>query len=74
MKRKDYKVIFKGQILPGFSEAEVKNNLARLFNADAQRIDRLFQASPMRFESLSPGKKPANTKKPLERPADNARL
>ncbi|WP_422137286.1 DUF805 domain-containing protein [Endozoicomonas sp. ALC020] len=46
MKRKDYKVIFKGQILPGFSEAEVKNNLARLFNADAQRIDRLFSGKP----------------------------
>lgn len=46
MKRKDYKIIFEGQILPDFSEAEVRNNLARLFNADAQRIDRLFSGKP----------------------------
>ncbi|MGI9283245.1 MAG: DUF805 domain-containing protein [Endozoicomonas sp.] len=46
MKRKDYKVLFEGQILPDFSEAQVRNNLARLFNADIQRIDRLFSGKP----------------------------
>ncbi|WP_062265596.1 DUF805 domain-containing protein [Endozoicomonas arenosclerae] len=46
MKRKDYKVLFEGQILPDFSEAEVRNNLARLFNADEQRISRLFSGKP----------------------------
>ncbi|KEQ19111.1 DUF805 domain-containing protein [Endozoicomonas numazuensis] len=46
MKRKDYKVLFEGQILPDFSEAEARNNLARLFNADEQRINRLFSGKP----------------------------
>ncbi|WP_252178571.1 DUF805 domain-containing protein [Endozoicomonas sp. 4G] len=46
MKGKNYKVIFAGQILPDFCEAEVRSNLAQLFNADAQRIDRLFSGKP----------------------------
>ena len=37
-----YEIAFAGQVVPGASPDQVKENLARLFQADAQRIALLF--------------------------------
>ncbi|WP_028239889.1 hypothetical protein [Stutzerimonas azotifigens] len=37
-----YEIAFSGQLVPGAEADQVKANLARLFQADAQRIDQLF--------------------------------
>ncbi len=38
----DYRVVFEGQIAEGFSIGMVKNNLAKLFKADTERIATIF--------------------------------
>ena len=40
-----YQVVYKGQILPGFDDAEVKANLQDLFKATEHRIERLLSPS-----------------------------
>lgn len=37
-----YEVAFSGELMPGFEDAQVRANLARLFQADDQRIAALF--------------------------------
>ncbi|WP_416770342.1 hypothetical protein ACMGT0_25715 [Pseudomonas sp. RHF3.3-3] len=37
-----YEIVFSGELLPGAPAEQVRSNLARLFQADAQRIERLF--------------------------------
>lgn len=41
-----YRLVFRGKYLPGFSEAEVKANLVRLFNVPTARVDELLTARP----------------------------
>lgn len=40
-----YDIIFRGDILPGQQLAEVKERLARLFKADADKVNRLFSGA-----------------------------
>lgn len=42
-----YEIVFSGQVLPGAPVATVQANLARLFQADAQRIALLFSGRRM---------------------------
>ncbi|WP_017902797.1 hypothetical protein [Pseudomonas asplenii] len=37
-----YEIVFSGELLPGASVEQVRSNLARLFQADTQRIELLF--------------------------------
>lgn len=37
-----YDILFSGQLVPGALDVQVRANLARLFQADARRIDALF--------------------------------
>ncbi len=37
-----YEIVFSGELVPGASVEQVRSNLARLFQADAQRIELLF--------------------------------
>jgi hypothetical protein len=42
---KAYKLVFKGEILPGFELDTVKINVAKLFKTDVAKIERLFSGS-----------------------------
>ncbi len=42
-----YDVIFRGDVAPGESVVEVKQRLAKLFNADAQQVEQLFSGRPV---------------------------
>lgn len=46
-----YEIVFSGESLPGASPDQVKNNLARLFQADAQRIELLFSGRRLVLKS-----------------------
>jgi len=45
MNEAHYKILFRGELIPGASADAVKNNLAQLFKTDRARIERLFDAS-----------------------------
>lgn len=45
MNEAHYKILFRGELIPGASADAVKNNLAQLFKTDRARIERLFGAS-----------------------------
>lgn len=40
-----YDVIFSGELLPGFDQADVERNVAALFNLDDARVARIFSGS-----------------------------
>jgi uncharacterized membrane protein YhaH (DUF805 family) len=40
-----YKIVFTGEVLPGFDLNTVKNNLTKLFNSDLERINTLFKGT-----------------------------
>ncbi|WP_257294996.1 DUF805 domain-containing protein [Endozoicomonas sp. YOMI1] len=42
-----YKLIFEGEILPGFKERKVRKNLKELLNADKAELKRLFSGKPI---------------------------
>lgn len=46
-----YEIAFAGQLVPGAQLPQVKENLARLFQADAQRIELLFSGRRMVIKS-----------------------
>ncbi|MEF9671740.1 hypothetical protein QNM99_01495 [Pseudomonas sp. PCH446] len=46
-----YEIVFSGEPLPGASHDQVKSNLARLFQADAPRIDLLFSGRRLVLKS-----------------------
>lgn len=46
-----YEIVFSGESLPGASPDQVKSNLARLFQADAQRIELLFSGRRLVLKS-----------------------
>jgi hypothetical protein len=47
MSGQHFEVVFRGDIELGQSVAEVKLGLAKLFNADASRIDQMFSGKPV---------------------------
>ncbi|CAD5198340.1 hypothetical protein [Pseudomonas sp. FEN] len=46
-----YEIVFSGESLPGAPVDQVKSNLARLFQADAQRIELLFSGRRLVLKS-----------------------
>ena len=46
-----YEIVFSGESLPGALPDQVKSNLARLFQADAQRIELLFSGRRLVLKS-----------------------
>ncbi|KIH85021.1 hypothetical protein [Pseudomonas batumici] len=46
-----YEIVFSGESLPGAPLDQVRNNLARLFQADAQRIELLFSGRRLVLKS-----------------------
>ncbi|NWA23679.1 hypothetical protein HX882_01595 [Pseudomonas gingeri] len=46
-----YEIVFSGESLPGASPDQVRSNLARLFQADAQRIELLFSGRRLVLKS-----------------------
>ncbi|MDI6528753.1 DUF805 domain-containing protein [Pseudomonas otitidis] len=42
-----YKIVFEGELMPGAALDSVKENLARLFKSDADKIDALFNGRPV---------------------------
>lgn len=42
-----YKIVFEGELMPGAALDSVKENLARLFKSDADKIDALFSGRPV---------------------------
>ncbi|MCB1741192.1 MAG: hypothetical protein KDK91_12530 [Gammaproteobacteria bacterium] len=42
MSNNNLSIVFQGELIDGFDGAEVRTNLARLFKADAQRIEAMF--------------------------------
>ena len=47
MSEQRFEVVFRGDVEPGQSVAEVKEGLIRLFNTDASRIDQMFSGKPV---------------------------
>jgi hypothetical protein len=46
-----YEIVFTGQVVPGARLAQVQNNLARLFQADEQRVATLFSGRRLVLKS-----------------------
>ncbi|SDZ96861.1 hypothetical protein [Microbulbifer marinus] len=47
MSEPTYSLIFRGDLVPGFTAADVKANLARLFKAGPETVDKLFSGRPL---------------------------
>jgi len=47
MERKNYKIIFTGEIVPGYDTGKVKKNLADLFKVNIEQIKPLFTGKPV---------------------------
>ncbi|MFC6978379.1 hypothetical protein [Microbulbifer taiwanensis] len=47
MSQTTYSLIFRGDLVPGFTAADVKANLARLFKAGPDTVDKLFSGRPL---------------------------
>lgn len=45
-----YRIVFDGELVPGFPLETVKANLARLFKSDAAKIERLFGNGPVNIK------------------------
>jgi hypothetical protein len=45
-----YNIFYQGQCLPGFTQAEVRENLADLFKANAAILDKLFSGSEQKVK------------------------
>lgn len=46
-----YEIVFSGAVIPGAQPAQVQSNLARLFQADAQRVATLFSGRRLVLKS-----------------------
>ncbi|MES9957512.1 MAG: hypothetical protein ABW120_11325 [Sedimenticola sp.] len=46
-----YDIYFSGQVIEGNDPAEVKQKIARLFKADAAKVERMFSGTPVRIKS-----------------------
>jgi len=47
MSEQQFEVVFRGDVEPGQSIVSVKEGLAKLFNAEASRIDQMFSGKPV---------------------------
>ena len=47
MSESTYSVIFRGDLEPGYTSADVKANFARLFKAGPEAVDKLFSGRPL---------------------------
>ncbi|MBY6212568.1 hypothetical protein KUV95_13505 [Microbulbifer agarilyticus] len=47
MTESTYSVIFRGDLEPGYTAADVKANMARLFKAGPETVDKLFSGRPL---------------------------
>lgn len=50
MRVEQYKVVFDGELVPGMSVDVVRNNLAKLFKSDPEKVDRLFNNGPVNIK------------------------
>lgn len=46
-----YDIFFSGAIMEGHNEAEVKNQVGRIFKAEGARLERLFSGQPIRIKA-----------------------
>ncbi|MCW8126959.1 hypothetical protein [Microbulbifer halophilus] len=54
MSQPTYSVIFRGDLVPGFTAADVKANLARLFKAGPETVEKLFSGRPLAIKKGLP--------------------
>lgn len=47
MSEQHFEVVFRGDVEPGRSVAEVKEGLSKLFNTESSRIDQMFSGKPV---------------------------
>ena len=47
MDEEQFAVVFKGDLVPSADPAQVRANLAKLFKADAQRVEAMFAGKPV---------------------------
>ncbi|WP_237055166.1 hypothetical protein [Microbulbifer sediminum] len=47
MSESRYSLIFRGDLVPGFTAADVRANLARLFKAGPETVEKLFSGRPL---------------------------
>ncbi|AHL74107.1 membrane protein [Stutzerimonas stutzeri] len=50
MSAEHYRIVFDGELVPGMSADTVRNNLARLFKSDADKVERLFSHGPVNIK------------------------
>ena len=62
-----YEVVFAGELVPGADAAQVEANLARLFQADPQRIAALFSGRRIVIKSNLDGESAEKYRQTLER-------
>ncbi|WP_250458804.1 hypothetical protein [Microbulbifer litoralis] len=54
MSQPTYSVIFRGDLLPGYTAGDVKANLARLFKAGPAAVEKLFSGRPLAIKKGLP--------------------
>ena len=69
-----YKVLFEGVVLPGFAEDQVRDNLSELFNADEERIERLFSGKPYTVRKEIPEWKAREYEKSIQAAGGQCRI
>lgn len=47
MSQPTYSLVFRGDLMPGYTAADVKANMARLFKAGPETIEKLFSGRPL---------------------------
>ncbi|WP_308366222.1 MULTISPECIES: hypothetical protein [unclassified Microbulbifer] len=47
MSQPKYSLVFRGDLMPGYTAADVKANMARLFKAGPETIEKLFSGRPL---------------------------
>ena len=50
MESNRYRIVFDGALLPGMTLDSVKENLARLFKTDREKVDQLFARGPVNIK------------------------
>lgn len=54
MSQPTYSVIFRGDLVPGFTAADVKANMAQLFKAGPETVEKLFSGRPLAIKKGLP--------------------
>lgn len=47
MSQPTYSLVFRGDLMPGYTAADVKTNMARLFKAGPETLEKLFSGRPL---------------------------